>query len=109
MRVIFIVLLLFCSALTAFAQDSFPTTGAFLEATLKEVDQLSAEAKGDLNGDGAEDWVGVLHSKPVDAAPTYQLFVLVRTSDGRYRVAVKTQPAEIPGMGCCWTLIEKRN
>ena len=93
---------LLCSTFPTFAQDTFPTTEAFLKATLKEVDRLSAEAKGDLNGDGTEDWVGVIHSQRVDEAPTYQLFVLLRAADGLNRIAVKTQPAEIPGMGCCW-------
>jgi hypothetical protein len=95
-------LLLLCSPFPTFSQDSFPTIDAFLKATLRDVDRLSAEAKGDLNGDGTEDWVGVIHSQPVDATQTYQLFVLVRALDGSNRVVVKTQPAEIPGMGCCW-------
>ena len=65
-------------------------------------ERLSVDAKGDLNGDGAEDWVGVIHGQPADEAPTYQLFVLVRDAAGGYRIAEKTQKAEIPGMGCCW-------
>lgn len=92
---------LLCSASHAFAQDTFPGIDAFLKS-LKQGEKLSAQAKGDLNGDGTEDWVGVIHSQRVDEAPTYQLFVLLRASDGSNRIGVKTQPAEIPGMGCCW-------
>ena len=102
LRTVIIPALLLCFPLTTLNQDTFPGIDAFLKATLKDGDRLSAEAKGDLNGDGTEDWVGVIHSQPVDATQTYQLFVVVRASDGAYRITVKTEKAEIPGMGCCW-------
>lgn len=95
-----VILLLSCPAM--FAQEKFPDIDAFLKLTLKAEDQLSASARGDLNSDGLEDWVGVVQRKPTDSSPTYQLYVLLKTSGGGYDVAEKTQEAEIPGMGCCW-------
>lgn len=101
-RTVIITTLLFCSALPGIAQDTFPTVDAFLKATLGESDRLSTSAKGDLNGDGAEDWVGVVHGQPPDETPTYQLFVLLKTPEGGYNLAQKSLKEEIPGMGCCW-------
>jgi len=102
MRAIFAVLLFFSFPLSTFAQDSFQSVEAFLKSTVGAADQLSAEARGDLNSDRLEDWVGVIRSAPEDESPTYQLFLLLRMPQGEYRLAEKTQKAEIPGMGCCW-------
>lgn len=102
LRSVIITTLLLGSCFATFAQDNFRGVDAFLKATLREGEQLSTSAKGDLNGDATEDWVGVVYSRPEDGAPTYQLFVLVRDADGSYRLAVQTEKAEIPGMGCCW-------
>ena len=90
------------SCFSTFAQPSFGSIDAFLKDTLRAGGQLSTSAKGDLNGDATEDWVGVIHNRPEDGAPTYQLFVLLRGADGSYRIAAQTAKAEIPGMGCCW-------
>lgn len=90
-----------CLSSVSFAQKNFSSIDAF-KTTLKNNERLSVEAKGDLNGDGSEDWVGVIHDQPADESPTYQLFVLLREPAGGYRIAEKTQKAEIPGMGCCW-------
>lgn len=102
MHLLLLVLLLLSAPLPCPAQDDFQTVGAFLKATLTDVDRLSTDARGDLNNDGLEDWVGVVRSEPQNDSPTYQLFVLLRTPQGSYRLAEKTQKAEIPGMGCCW-------
>lgn len=101
-RTFIITTLLFCCALPIFAQDTFPTVDAFLKATLGESDQLSTSAKGDLNSDGVDDWVGVVRGQPPDESPTYQLFVLLKTPQGSYSLAQKSLKEEIPGMGCCW-------
>lgn len=101
-RAVIILTFVSSSCFSAFAQDNFSSVDAFLKATLREGEQLSASAKGDLNGDATEDWVGVIHGRPEDGAPTYQLFLLVRDANGGYRIAAQTEKAEIPGMGCCW-------
>ena len=102
LRAVVLTTFVLCPWLSTFAQDNFRSVDAFLKATLREGEQLSTSAKGDLNGDATEDWVGVVHNRPEDGAPTYQLFVLVRDADGSYRLAAQTQKSEIPGMGCCW-------
>ena len=101
-RAVTITTFLLCSCFSAFAQENFPSVDAFLKATLRDGEQLTNSAKGDLNGDATEDWVGVIHGRPEDGAPTYQLFLLVRGADGGYRIAAQTEKAEIAGMGCCW-------
>lgn len=97
-------MLLLYSYLTAFSQEappSFATPGAFVKSILKAEETLSVQAKGDLNGDGLADWVGVIHRKRPDFGSTDQLYVLLRSSSG-YRMAAQSAEAEIPGMGCCW-------
>jgi hypothetical protein len=95
-------LAILCFPFTAAAQTDFSSIDAFLKSTLKGEDRLGGEAKGDLNGDGLEDWAGVIHRQESKASPTYQLYVLLRLSQGGYRVAEKSREAEIAGMGCCW-------
>ncbi len=90
------------TASTSTAQTDFPSTDAFVKSVLIGEGELSNNARGDLNSDGLEDWVGVIHRRPANAAPTYQLYVLLRSAGGTYRLAEKTQEAEIAGMGCCW-------
>jgi len=87
---------------TATAQPEFPSTDVFLKSILKGQSSLSSEAKGDLNGDGLEDWTGVVRREKGDFQSTYQLYVLLRQTGGGYRVAEKSTEAQIPGMGCCW-------
>ena len=84
------------------AQVDFSSIDSFLKSTLKGEDRLSIEAKGDLSGDGLEDWAGVIHRQQADSSPTYQLYVLLRSPQGGFRVAEKSIEEEIPGMGCCW-------
>jgi hypothetical protein len=95
-------LLILWSPFSATAQVDFSSVDAFLKSTLKGEDRLSVEAKGDLNGDGLEDWAGVIHRQQADSSPTYQLYVLLRLRQGGYHVAEKSIEEEIPGMGCCW-------
>ncbi|MBD0373971.1 MAG: hypothetical protein ICV60_24390, partial [Pyrinomonadaceae bacterium] len=101
-RFILTAVVIFCCSAVANAQSSFDSIEAFKKATLKGEDAVSAEAKGDLNGDGVEDWAGVVHRQKQDAIPTYQLYVLLGSGQGGYRVAETSKEAEIPGMGCCW-------
>jgi hypothetical protein len=95
------VFLLLCPVSLA-AQTDFASVDAFLKSTLKGEAELGHSATGDLNSDGLKDWVGVIHRRPEDASPTYQLYVLLRQRDGGFRLAEKSLEEEIPGMGCCW-------
>lgn len=101
-------LFILCCPLPAAAQAGvsgvadFSDVEVFLKFTLKGEDSLSVGARGDLNGDGLEDWAGVVHRQPPDSAPTYQLYVLLRSPRGGFRVAEKSLEEEIPGAGCCW-------
>lgn len=98
------LLIILCCPLLSSAQTNFKSVEAFLRATLKGKDQLSLKARGDLNGDGLADWAGVIHRHvgEEDAAPTYQLYVLMRQPRGGFQLAEKSTEAEVPGMGCCW-------
>ena len=95
------LLILWCP-LAASSQGEFSSTHEFLKATLKGEDKLNIEAKGDLNGDGLEDWAGVIERKRPDPSTTNQLYVLLRSGQSGYRVAEKSKDAQIPGTGCCW-------
>jgi len=86
---------------SATAQVDFSSTDAFLKSTLKADDRLSFEAKGDLNGDGLEDWAGVINRKREETSRTDQLYVLLRLRAGGYRVAEKSREEEVAGTGCC--------
>jgi hypothetical protein len=90
------------SPLNVRARNDFRDIDAFLKATLKDEDKLSVGAKGDLNGDGLEDWVGVIRGQKPDSAPTYQLYLLLRLAQGGYHLAERSKEEEIAGMGCCW-------
>jgi hypothetical protein len=80
----------------------FPSTDAFLKSTLKGEDRLNVEARGDLNGDGLEDWAGVIERKKSDSSRTSQLYVLLQLHQGGYRVAEKSKEEENSGTGCCY-------
>lgn len=101
-RFILPALIILCCFVVVNAQSSFDSIDAFKKATLKGEDDVSVEARGDLNGDGVEDWAGVVHRQKQDAIPTYQLYVLLASGQGGYSVAAQSKEAEIPGMGCCW-------
>ena len=96
------VLVILCCPFMAAAQAEFPSVELFLKATLKGEDKVSNEAKGDLNGDGLEDWAGVIHRQNPDSSPTYQLYILLRSPQSGYRVAVKSKESPVAGAGCCW-------
>ena len=96
------LLLILCFPFPAPAQADFADPEAFLKSALKGEDRLSFEARGDLNGDGLEDWAGVLHRRHPDASQTYQLYVLLRSARGGYRVAEKSKEAPVAASGCCW-------
>lgn len=91
-----------CWSSITFSQETFRTTDAFVKSNLRAGDRLSTEARGDLNGDGLNDWVGVIRGQVPDESPTYQLVVLLAKPGGGFIVTERTEKAEIPGMGCCW-------
>lgn len=93
--------ILWC-AFTVSAQGDFASIDEFSKATLKGEDKISVQATGDLNGDGMEDWTGVVERRKADASPTTQLYVLLRQAQGGYRVAEQSKEEMTPGMGCCW-------
>jgi hypothetical protein len=95
------LVVLCCPSSTA-AREDFSGIDAFLKSTLRGDDRLSVEAKGDLNGDGLEDWAGVIHRQPSDSLQTYQLYALLRLRGGGYRVAEKSREEGVSGAGCCW-------
>ncbi len=95
------LVILWCPFITT-AQVDFASIDVFLKSTLKGEDRLYLEARGDLNGDGLEDWAGVLERKKSDSSSTTQLYVLLRLPQGGYRVAEKSKEQKIAGMGCCW-------
>ena len=102
MRPLLSILVVFLSCLVASAQTEFSSLDTFRRTVQKGEDRVSVEARGDLNGDGLEDWAGVVHRQNPDASPTYQLYVLLRQPQGGYQLAQKSKEEEIPGMGCCW-------
>ncbi len=101
-RLLFSTLVVLCVAVTATAQADYSSVNAFVKSVVKGTDRLSVKAKGDLNGDGLEDWAGVVRRQQPDTSPTYQLYVLLRLPKGGYHLAEKSIEEEIPGMGCCW-------
>lgn len=107
-------LMLVLFSVTALAQTRtneivFADPGEFVKSILKEGDALGIEARGDLNSDGLEDWVGIIErNKPEPAdgetftSKTSQLYVLLRRSAGGYQVAEQSKEEPVRGMGCCW-------
>ena len=81
----------------------FASVDAFLKQTLTRGNSLTVDARGDLNGDGLEDWSGVILREKSDVVRTSQLYVLMQQPQGGYRVAEKSLEEQIAGMGCCWT------
>src|SRR3712207_3288424 len=69
LRLTLSALVIFLFPFSAAAQVDFSSIDAFLKSTLKGEGQLSVEAKGDLNGDGLEDWAGVINRQPADSSP----------------------------------------
>lgn len=102
LRLVLPALVILCCPFNTAAQGDFQSVDAFLKATLKGEDRVSIEARGDLTGDGLEDWAGVIHRKQEDFSSTSQLYVLLRLRQGGYRVAEKSREATNAGAGCCW-------
>jgi hypothetical protein len=96
------VLVILCCPFVVSAQADFSGIDVFLKSVLKDGAKLAVEAKGDLNGDGLEDWAGVILRGETGSSPTYQLYVLLRSGQSGYRVAEKSKEAPVAGMGCCW-------
>ena len=96
-----VVVILLCP-FVAPAQSEFTTVDVFLKSVLSGEARLDTKAEGDLNGDGLEDWSGLIHHEKPGEPATYQLYVLLRQPQGGYRVAEQTKAEEIAGMGCCW-------
>lgn len=100
-RLVLSALVILCCPVIAAAQD-FPGLDEFFKSTLKDKDRFTLEARGDLNGDGLEDWAGVLERKKSEFSSSNQLYVLLRLREGGYRVAEKSREEDVAGMGCCW-------
>lgn len=98
-----LMLVLYAQPGGAQPQIDFASVEAFLKQTVTSGSSLSVEAKGDLNGDGLEDWSGVVLREKSDVVRTSQLYVLLQQPQGGYRIAEKSLEEEIAGMGCCWT------
>jgi len=96
------IVVVLCCPYMALAQEEFSSTDLFLKSILQGEGRLNVQAKGDLNGDGLEDWAGVIHREKPDFASTSQLYVLTRLRQGGYRLAEKSLEEQIAGMGCCW-------
>src|ERR1041384_3539390 len=64
LRTLFILLFPF----STMAQTDFLSIDAFLKSTLKATDELSVQARGDLNEDGLEDWAGVINRRRADSS-----------------------------------------
>lgn len=92
-------LVVFMVPITTAAQVDFSSIDVFLKAILKNEDELRLEARGDLNGDGLVDWVGVIRRPKSHFTRTYQLYVLLRQRPGGFSVAEKTDSQEMGGMG----------
>ena len=90
------VLLILAFSAVATAQKNFSTLDAFKESVGGGKDSITVEATGDLNGDNLEDWAGVVHREKRDASRTYQLYVLLRQTQGSYQVA-QTSREELLG------------
>jgi hypothetical protein len=101
-RYLLSIVVVFLCWLVAPAQTDFASLDAFRTFVLKGEDRLSVEARGDLNGDGLDDWAGVVHRQKSGASPTYQLYVLLLQPKGGYQLAQTSREQEIAGMGCCW-------
>lgn len=82
-------------------QVEFSSLEDFLGKTVHGESQVSDEARGDLNGDGLEDWAGVISRAKGEFQRTSQLYVLLQHQGG-YRLAEKSKEEAIAGMGCCW-------
>lgn len=95
------LVIVWCPAARA-SQGDFSSIKSFLNSTLKDEDQLALEARGDLNGDGLEDWAGVIHRRKSNPPSTSQLYVLLRLRRGGYRVAERSKEEPAAGTGCCW-------
>jgi hypothetical protein len=96
-----VFLIVVCTAV-ATGQQNFSTLDAFKDSVGRGEDRITVEATGDLNGDNLEDWAAVVHREKSDAAPTHQLYVLIRQPQGGYQVAQTSREEVISGMGCCW-------
>ena len=96
-----VFLIVVCTAV-ATGQQNFSTLDAFKDSVGRGENRITVEATGDLNGDNLEDWAAVVHREKSDAAPTHQLYVLIRQPQGGYQVAQTSREEVISGMGCCW-------
>ena len=102
LRLVLSTLLILWCPFTAASQGDFSNVDAFLKSTLKGEDRLYMDARGDLNGDGLEDWAGVIERKKPESSSTSQLYVLLRLAQGGYRIAEKSKEVENSGNGCCY-------
>lgn len=92
MKHITIRLLLITSLLAGHAHSREIATPPEVESSLRVVVSdtftVIAQDAGDINGDGKEDWVGVIKIER-EAGPTQQLYVLIRNDDLKVEGASK--------------------
>jgi len=87
----------------AIAETAFyDSIDAFKKETLKGTDSIELEAKGDLNGDGLQDWVGIIFRDKDGFPRKHQLYVLLQDPAHGYAFVASSSEAEVAGMGCCW-------
>lgn len=102
MRPLFILCFVLLLTSIAAAQTNVASIDAFRKTVERGEDRIDLQASGDLNGDGAADWAGVVRRQKPDATQTYQLYVFLRQPQGGYQLAQTSIEEEIAGMGCCW-------
>jgi hypothetical protein len=87
--------------------DNFDSVEAFLKSMMKGEDKLEFQTKGDLNGDGLEDWAGIIERKKtvplvedgIEIFKTVRLYVLLRQRQGGFLIAEKSKETGVFGVG----------
>jgi hypothetical protein len=102
-HIVSITITLVVTSTSCFGQNSrYLTIEEFIKDTIKDDSELIVNARGDLNGDGSEDWAGVVDRKKGDFRHTVQLYILLESGQGGYRLELTTAEHEVMGSGCCW-------
>lgn len=112
-----LMLMLFSSGGLA-QNESFESVEAFLKSALKSNDRLFDEVKGDLNGDGFEDWAGMIEREKTEIAEnaqtstfkTSQIYILFGQNQRGYRLAAKSKEEKYSeGNGALYEGMEIKN
>jgi hypothetical protein len=103
----------FAGGSTGAQAASFENADDFLRNTIKKPYTLVAAESGDVNGDGREDWVGIVQTEGaagVEGDPParmLQLFVLSGSAHGGFTAAGQSGEHEVPHPDCCELTIAK--